>query len=78
MVALGHPAELFTELPSRFVAASAMPEELCARAAALDILAHVLGRAGGDRFSVGELVDLPLEALRAAHEGNLAALLGES
>ena len=78
VVALGHPAELFTELPSRFVAASAMPEELCARAAALDILAHVLGRAGGDRFSVGELVDLPLEALRAAHEGNLAALLGES
>ena len=37
-----------------------------------------LGRAGGDRVVVGDLLDLPLEALREAHEGNLAQLLGDS
>jgi len=60
------------------VVATAMPEELCARAENLGIPAFVLGRAGGDRFAVGELVDLPLEALTEAHEGNLARLLGDS
>ena len=37
----------------------------------------VLGRAGGDRVTLGELVDLPLTALRQAHEGNLERLLGD-
>ena len=36
------------------------------------------GRAGGDRVTLGDLVDLPLAALRQAHEGNLARLLGDS
>jgi len=71
-------AELFTELPSRFVLATADPDDLCARAAALGIPAVVLGRAGGDRFTLGGLVDLPLDALREAEEGNLARALGES
>jgi len=71
-------AELFTELPSRFVLATADPDGLCARAAALGIPAVVLGRAGGDRFTLGGLVDLPLDALREAEEGNLARALGES
>jgi phosphoribosylformylglycinamidine (FGAM) synthase-like enzyme len=78
VVALGDPAELFTELPSRFVAATAMPDELCARAENLGIPAFVLGRAGGDRFAVGDLIDLPLEAVGEAQEGNLARLLGDS
>ena len=77
-VALGEPAELFTELPSRFVVATTMPDDLCARAHNLGIDTHVLGRAGGERFAVGALVDLPLQALHDAHEGNLAHLLGES
>jgi phosphoribosylformylglycinamidine synthase len=77
-VALGDPAELFTELPSRFVVATTMPDDLCARARDLGIASFVLGRAGGERFVAGELLDLPLDALRAAHEGNLAVLLGES
>jgi phosphoribosylformylglycinamidine synthase subunit PurL len=76
--ALDDPAELFTELPSRFVLATAMPDELCARAETLEVPAVVLGRAGGDRFVLGELVDLPVTALREAHEGNLAELLGDS
>jgi phosphoribosylformylglycinamidine synthase subunit PurL len=77
-VALDNPAELFTELPSRFVVATNLPEELCARAENLGVPAFVLGRAGGDRFAVGELIDLPFESVREAHEGKLAQLLGDS
>jgi phosphoribosylformylglycinamidine (FGAM) synthase-like enzyme len=76
--AIDDPAELFTELPSRFVVATTMPDEVTARAARLGIPCSVLGRAGGDRFTLGDLVDLPLTALSEAHEGNLARLLGDS
>jgi phosphoribosylformylglycinamidine synthase len=77
-VALEDPAELFTELPSRFVVATTMPDELAARAERLGIPCSVLGRAGGDRVTLGDLVDLPLASLVEAHEGNLARLLGDS
>jgi phosphoribosylformylglycinamidine synthase II len=77
-VALEDPAELFTELPSRFVVATTGPEELAARAGELGIPCSVLGRAGGARFTLGDLVDLPVAALHEAHEGNLARLLGDS
>jgi phosphoribosylformylglycinamidine (FGAM) synthase-like enzyme len=77
-LAVREGAELFTELPSRFVLATAFPDDVRARADALGIPVTVLGRAGGDRFTVGDLVDLPLEALADAYEGNLARLLGES
>ena len=55
----------------------AMPSELCRRAAAEGIPAAVLGPAGGARCTLGGLVDLPVDALREAHEGNLALALGE-
>jgi phosphoribosylformylglycinamidine synthase len=71
------PAELFTELPSRFVLASARPDELAARADALGIPNAVLGRAGGDRFVLEGLVDLPVAALGEAAERNLAGALGD-
>jgi phosphoribosylformylglycinamidine synthase len=71
------PAELFTELPSRFVVATAAPDELAARAAVLGIPVEVLGRAGGERFILGGLVDLPVDAVRSAHEGNLTLALGD-
>ncbi len=77
-VALEDPSELFTELASRFVVATAMPDELCSRAENLGLATFVLGRAGGGRMVVGDLLDLPLEALREAYEGNLAQLLGDS
>jgi len=77
-VALDNPSELFTEVPSRFVVATAMPDDLCTRAEHLGLAAFVLGRAGGDRVVVGDLLDLPVEALREAHEGNLARLVGDS
>ena len=54
------------------------PDELAARAASLGIPCSVLGRAGGDRFTLGELVDLPLDSVRQADEGNLARMLGDS
>ncbi len=74
---VGDPAELFTELPSRIVVATSDPDELCARAVAQGIPAAVLGRAGGDRFRLGGLVDLPVGALEEAEEGNLARALGD-
>jgi phosphoribosylformylglycinamidine synthase len=74
---LGEPAELFSELPSRFVVATSAPEELCALASGRGVPAVVVGRAGGRRFSLGSLVDLPLQAVVEAHEGNLARMLGD-
>jgi phosphoribosylformylglycinamidine synthase len=71
------PAELFTELPSRFVVATAEPDELCVRAGALGIPAAVLGRAGGDRFTLGTLVDLAAGDVTGAVASNLARALGE-
>ena len=70
-------AELFTELPSRFVVATGAPDELSARAAALGVPTTVLGVATGDRFGSGTLLDLPVEALVQAHDGNLALALGD-
>jgi phosphoribosylformylglycinamidine synthase subunit PurL len=77
-VTLEDPAELFTELPSRFVVATPEPDELAARAASVGIPCSVVGRADGDRVTLGELVDLPLASVRQADEGNLARMLGDS
>jgi phosphoribosylformylglycinamidine synthase len=77
-VALEDPAELFTELPSRFVVATTEPDELAARAKSLGIPCSVLGRAGGDRVTLGNLIDLALDSVRQAYEGNLARMLGDS
>ena len=74
----GGPAELFTELPSRFLVATPDPDELCARAAASGVAAAVLGRTHGDRLALGDSVDLPLAAVREAFEGNLTRALGDS
>jgi phosphoribosylformylglycinamidine synthase len=70
-------AELFTELPSRFVVATDNPEALCASAAARGVATAVLGRVGGERLVAGALLDVGVDALRAAYEGNLPATLGD-
>jgi phosphoribosylformylglycinamidine synthase len=75
--AIDDAAELFTELPSRFVVATSAPDDLCARAAALGVPTALLGRAGGERVTLGPLLDLPVTALSEAHEGNLALALAE-
>ena len=74
----GGPAELFTEVPSRFLVATPRPGELSERAAVAGVSAAVLGRAHGDRLTLGELVDLPLAAVREAFEGNLTRALDDS
>ncbi len=74
----GGAPELFTELPSRFVVATARPDEFAARAAEAGVATVVLGRAGGDRLTFGDEVDLPLTAVREAFEGNLTRALGDS
>jgi len=71
-------AEVFTELPSRFVVATNMPDELHDRAAAVGIPVELVGRVIGDRFGLGDVIDLPLSALTEAYEGNLARMLGNS
>jgi phosphoribosylformylglycinamidine synthase subunit PurL len=76
--AISDAAELFTELPSRFVVATSSPDDLCSRAAALGVPTAVLGRAGGERVTLGPLLDLPVAALSETYEGNLALALGES
>jgi phosphoribosylformylglycinamidine synthase len=72
------PAELFTELPSRFLVATPRPDELCAAAAEAGVETAVLGRAEGDRLTLGDWVDLPLTAVREAFDGNLTRALGDS
>ena len=78
-VALDDPAELFTELPSRFVVATAMPDELCRPGREPRHPGSVLGRAGGDRVD-GWAISSTSRSRRCgeAHEGNLARLLGDS
>ncbi len=70
-------AALFGEAPSRFLV-SVTDDDAAARLVALalldDIDATVLGIAAGDRIALG-VVDLPLEAARAAYDGGLADAL---
>jgi phosphoribosylformylglycinamidine (FGAM) synthase-like enzyme len=70
-------ATLFAEGPSRFVVASDEPDALCAQAEAAGVEATVLGRVGGERLVLGDLVDLPVDALRDAYLGSLQRALGE-
>ncbi len=71
------PGELFTEVPSRFVVATADPDALLARAGAAGVPGAVLGRAGGDRVLLGDLVDLLVEDVVGTHEGALPGVLGD-
>jgi phosphoribosylformylglycinamidine (FGAM) synthase-like enzyme len=77
-VELSDAASLFGEAPSRFVVASDDPDALGALAAAAGVEATVLGRAGGGRLTLGQLVDLPLDSVQAAYQGTLQRALGET
>jgi phosphoribosylformylglycinamidine synthase subunit PurL len=70
-------AELFGEAPSRFVVATHEPEEVLRRATAAGAAAVVLGKAGGDRLTIADLVTLPVDRLRAAWSGAIPNALGE-
>ncbi len=77
----GH-AELFSELPSRFVVATARPADVVARAAQAGVPATVLGRAGGDRLRIdgpdGPLVDLAVDEIRTRWSGAVPEALGDA
>jgi phosphoribosylformylglycinamidine synthase len=74
----GGAAELFSELPSRVLVATAQPAEVLARADAVGVPATVLGRAGGDRLRLGDLIDLPVGAVAARSASALPEALGEA
>jgi len=76
-VELAEAAELFSELPSRFVVTTDDPEALCGSAAARGVATAVLGVVGGESLVAGALLDVGVDALRAAYEGNLPATLGD-
>jgi hypothetical protein len=59
------------------LAATARPEELCARAVAAGVPAEVVGLAGGSRLVVDGLVDLDLAGLRHHWLAALPEALGE-
>ncbi|MEO7026166.1 MAG: phosphoribosylformylglycinamidine synthase subunit PurL, partial [Caulobacteraceae bacterium] len=80
-VTLSHPADpahgvLFGEDQARYLLASAAPDPIVAAAAAAGVAISVAGHAGGDAFAVEGLFTLPLERLRAAHEGWMPAFIG--
>ena len=68
-------ASLFGEAQSRFLVGTRAAAALAALAAEAGVPCTVLGVAEGDRLRLGPL-DAPLAALREAHEGGLARILG--
>jgi phosphoribosylformylglycinamidine synthase II len=77
-VDLSGAESLFAEAPSRFVLASDDADALLALAAAAGVEATAVGRAGGGRLVLGDLVDLPLVSVQDAYQGNLQRTLGET
>ena len=72
----GH-GELFGEAPSRFVVATHRPAEVIERARGAGVSATMLGHAGGDVLTIGDLVTVPVERLRAGWTAAIPAALGE-
>jgi phosphoribosylformylglycinamidine synthase II len=63
-----HPY-LFGEDQARYLVATRDPDQILASAKADGVHAIVAGEVGGDAFGSRELFSIPLETLRAAHEG---------
>jgi phosphoribosylformylglycinamidine synthase len=68
-------AELFSELPGRFVVATDEPDALAARAGAHGVATARLGRVGGTRLRLGPFVDLAVEVVAARRRGALVKAL---
>ena len=67
--------ELFAEFPGRFVVATSDPEALVARAEAAGVRARSIGAVGGDRVTIGALIDLSVHEIAARREGALTGAL---
>jgi phosphoribosylformylglycinamidine synthase II len=70
-----HPL-LFGEDQGRYLIAVADPAALLAAAADAGLHASVVGQAGGEAFASKGLFSIPLDRLRAAHEGWLPTYMG--
>jgi phosphoribosylformylglycinamidine synthase len=66
---------LFGEDQGRYLLATKNPDALIAKAKAAGVHAIVTGEAGGDAFASRELFSVPMQELRAAHEGWLPAFM---
>jgi phosphoribosylformylglycinamidine synthase II len=72
------PAILFGEDQARYLVATDQPAELLQAARAAGVPAQVVGKAGGDTLLAPGLFSIPLDRLRAAHEGWLPAFMGST
>jgi phosphoribosylformylglycinamidine synthase len=70
------PDHLFSELPGRYVVATADADAVVHAARAAGVTATVIGTAGGDHFVVDTHVAVSLNVLRARREGALTSVLG--
>src|SRR5581483_205707 len=66
---------LFGEDQGRYLIATADPEPIVAAAHAAGLNVALAGQAGGDAFACHELFRIPLDQLRAAHEGWMPAYM---
>ena len=66
---------LFGEDQGRYLVATREPERIIARAMAAQVNVAGVGEAGGRAFASKELFSIPLDELRAAHEGWMPALM---
>jgi phosphoribosylformylglycinamidine synthase len=74
--ALHAHAFLFGEDQARYLVSTDRPERLLAEAHDAGVPVAHAGTAGGDAFASGPLFSIPLERLRAAHEGWMPAYMG--
>ncbi len=72
---LADHAFLFGEDQARYLLATGRPDSILAAAREAGVPARTVGRAGGESLSVSGLLDLPLTALREAHEGWMPAYM---
>ena len=68
---------LFGEDQGRYLIATREPEAITAAAMAIHVNVAHIGVAGGDAFASKGLFSLPLERLRAAHEGWMPAFMNQ-
>jgi phosphoribosylformylglycinamidine synthase II len=69
-------AALFGEDQGRYLLAVDQPETVLGAAAGAGVYAAVVGEAGGESLASPGLFDIPLAALRQAHEGWMPAFMG--
>jgi phosphoribosylformylglycinamidine synthase subunit PurL len=65
-------SDLFAERPSRVLVCTRQPDELLTQAASAGVPGRLVGRAGGDRLVVGDVLDLSVSELSVARSSVLS------